>query len=97
MKALNSAGAFTLLFLIRCYMIFLSPLFGGACKFHPSCSNYAYEAITKHGAWRGILLAAKRLLRCRPFTLGGYDPVPEPESPAMTISNFSHHSSEPVQ
>jgi uncharacterized protein len=68
-----------LLFCIRAYMILLSPFFGGACKFHPSCSNYAYEAIARHGARRGVVLAVKRLLRCRPFTMGGFDPVPVPE------------------
>ncbi len=92
----NSAGAFALLFLVRCYMIFLSPFFGGACKFQPSCSNYAYQAIARHGARRGFVLAAKRLLRCRPFTMGGFDPVPEPELPAAAFSS-AHESSELVQ
>jgi uncharacterized protein len=52
-------------------------VFGGACKFYPSCSNYAVEAVTKHGARGGFVLAAKRLMRCRPFTEGGFDPVPD--------------------
>jgi uncharacterized protein len=69
-----------LLFLVRCYMVFLSPLFGGACKFEPSCSNYAYQAIAIHGARHGTVLALKRLLRCRPFTTGGLDPVPDLDS-----------------
>jgi len=68
-----------LLALVRTYQILLSPFFGGACKFYPSCSNYALEAIQRHGAARGFVLAMKRLGRCRPFTKGGYDPVPEPE------------------
>lgn len=72
-----TATTWPLLLLLSFYKIFLSPFFGGACKFYPSCSNYAYEAIARHGAWRGIALAAKRLLRCRPFTRGGFDPVPE--------------------
>ena len=93
----KSAGAFALLFLIRCYMIFLSPFFGGACKFHPSCSNYAYEAVARHGARRGVVLAVKRLLRCRPFTMGGFDPVPEPEPPPVAYSDVAHDSGEPVQ
>jgi uncharacterized protein len=80
----KSVGAYVLLFFVRCYMILLSPFFGGACKFQPSCSNYAYEAIALHGARRGTLLAIQRLLRCRPFTVGGFDPVPEPdEQPAQ--------------
>jgi uncharacterized protein len=66
-----------LLVFLRIYKIFLAPFFGGACKYHPSCSNYAYEAIARHGAGRGVVLALKRLGRCRPFTHGGYDPVPE--------------------
>jgi putative membrane protein insertion efficiency factor len=73
----KSAARWLLLALVRAYMIFLSPFFGGACKFYPSCSNYAYEAISRHGARRGFVLAAKRLGRCRPFTKGGFDPVPD--------------------
>jgi uncharacterized protein len=73
----RSAGAWVLLFLARFYITFLSPFFGGSCKFYPSCSNYAFEAIAKHGARRGFVLAMKRLLRCRPFTKGGFDPVPD--------------------
>lgn len=75
--ASRSLGAWILLGLLRFYIACLSPVFGGACKFYPSCSNYAVEAITKHGARRGFVLAAKRLLRCRPFTQGGFDPVPD--------------------
>jgi hypothetical protein len=66
-----------LLLLVRIYIAFLSPFFGGACKFHPSCSNYARDAISRHGARRGTVLALKRLGRCRPFTQGGFDPVPD--------------------
>lgn len=72
-----SVSAWTLLLIVRFYIVCLSPIFGGACRFYPSCSNYAYEAVSKHGAWRGGLLATKRLLRCHPFTHGGFDPVPE--------------------
>jgi len=66
-----------LLGLLRLYMLLLAPIVGGACKFYPSCSNYAYEAVSRHGARRGSVLAIKRLLRCRPFTQGGFDPVPD--------------------
>ena len=76
-SASRKAAVWMLLLLVRFYIAFLSPFFGGACKFHPSCSNYAYEAIRLHGAKRGLALAGKRLLRCRPFTKGGFDPVPE--------------------
>lgn len=69
---------------VRFYQIFLSPFLGGACKFYPSCSHYAQEAMARYGARRGSVLALKRLLRCRPFTQGGFDPVPEEleETPA---------------
>jgi len=73
----RSAGKWTLLLFVRFYQVFLSPFFGGACKFYPSCSRYGYEAIARHGAWRGSVLALKRLLRCRPFTKGRFDPVPD--------------------
>jgi uncharacterized protein len=62
---------------VRGYQIFLGPFFGGSCKFHPSCSRYTYEAIQRFGARRGALLGLKRFVRCRPFSAGGYDPVPE--------------------
>jgi uncharacterized protein len=73
----RTLGAWALLFLVRLYVLFLSPVFGGACKFYPSCSNYAYEAVARHGARQGVVLAMKRLLRCRPGTKGGFDPVPD--------------------
>jgi uncharacterized protein len=72
-------GAWLLLAFVRFYKIFFSPFLGGACKFYPSCSNYAQEAIELHGARRGAWLALKRLGRCRPFTKGGFDPVPDAE------------------
>jgi uncharacterized protein len=75
----GSAARWLVLMFVRCYQIFLSPFLGGACKFYPSCSRYAQEAIEMHGARRGSWLAMKRLGRCRPFTKGGFDPVPEPE------------------
>jgi uncharacterized protein len=75
----RSVGAWVLLALVQFYRIFLSHFFGGACKFHPSCSKYAQEAIARHGARRGAVLAMKRLGRCRPFTRGGFDPVPDKE------------------
>ncbi|HKV05258.1 MAG TPA: membrane protein insertion efficiency factor YidD [Candidatus Acidoferrales bacterium] len=77
MSLAKSAAAWLLLLFVRFYIVFLSPFFGGACRFHPSCSNYAHEAIARHGARRGAALAIWRLLRCNPFTKGGFDPVPE--------------------
>ncbi len=66
-----------LILMVRAYQAALGPLLGGACKFHPSCSQYAVEALERHGAGRGAQLAARRLWRCRPLVAGGYDPVPE--------------------
>jgi len=65
-----------LLGLIRGYKRFISPLLPRACRFYPSCSTYAAEAIERHGPARGIMLAARRIARCHPFHPGGYDPVP---------------------
>jgi uncharacterized protein len=65
-----------LIVLIRAYRLLLSGSLGGQCKFHPTCSHYAEEAIRVHGALRGTLLATWRILRCGPFTDGGVDPVP---------------------
>ncbi|HEX6617000.1 MAG TPA: membrane protein insertion efficiency factor YidD [Gemmatimonadales bacterium] len=62
--------------LIRGYQRFLSPALPRACRFHPSCSQYALEAVTRHGALRGGWLALRRLSRCHPFHPGGFDPVP---------------------
>jgi putative membrane protein insertion efficiency factor len=65
-----------LLLLIRAYQLTLSPFFGQQCRFTPSCSKYAREAIERHGARRGSWLAIRRIARCHPFCAGGYDPVP---------------------
>lgn len=62
--------------LIRTYQVTLSPFLGDHCRFTPSCSQYASEAIAKYGALRGGWLAIKRIVRCQPFCDGGYDPVP---------------------
>ncbi|HBT88385.1 MULTISPECIES: membrane protein insertion efficiency factor YidD [Desulfobacter] len=62
--------------LIRFYQIFISPLLGTHCRYVPSCSHYALEAIQKYGSIKGSILAIKRILRCHPFRPGGYDPVP---------------------
>jgi putative membrane protein insertion efficiency factor len=74
-----------LLLLVRAYQLILGPFLGGACRFYPSCSNYAMQAIERHGARRGAALAAKRLLRCHPFSQGGVDLVPDrADSPDAT-------------
>jgi len=66
-----------LLALLAFYKRVLSPLLPAACRFHPTCSVYAAEAIRRHGAWRGVRLTASRLCRCRPGGGGGDDPVPD--------------------
>lgn len=62
--------------LIRGYQRFISPAFPPACRFHPSCSQYTLEAVTRYGALRGNWLGLRRLVRCHPFNPGGFDPVP---------------------
>ena len=65
-----------LLALIRGYQYAIRPMLGANCRFAPSCSDYAGEALAKHGALKGTLLAGRRVLRCHPYHPGGYDPVP---------------------
>lgn len=74
------ASTWLLIFAIHAYRLTLAPFLGGNCKFYPSCSHYAEQAIKIHGPKRGTWLALKRLLRCRPFTKGGHDPVPDREA-----------------
>ena len=61
---------------IRLYQYAISPHFPPSCRFVPSCSAYAYEAVEKYGVGRGLVFALKRLIRCHPFNHGGYDPLP---------------------
>jgi putative membrane protein insertion efficiency factor len=65
-----------LLALLRAYQYAIRPLLGANCRFYPSCSEYAREAIERHGAGKGSWLSARRLARCHPYHPGGYDPVP---------------------
>lgn len=69
---------FKLLFinLIKIYQRFISPFFPSSCKFSPSCSKYGIEAINKHGTIKGLVLTVKRILKCNPWSKGGYDPIP---------------------
>lgn len=81
---------------IGVYQIFLGPFFGGACKFSPSCSRYAWEAIERFGARRGAWLAMKRVARCRPFSPGGYDPVPDEPAEREPGKNGSRPATAPA-
>ena len=89
-RANNSLAVRIALLAIRCYKSYLSVLFAGSCRFEPTCSQYAYEAIERFGFLGGIWLGIKRLSRCHPFSgKFGYDPVPEYSSEA---SDHQQHS-----
>lgn len=63
--------------LVRGYRLLLKPWLGNVCRFEPSCSEYALQALQRHGAWRGTLLSGWRIVRCQPWCQGGCDPVPD--------------------
>ena len=65
-----------LISLVRGYRVAISPLFPASCRYYPTCSAYAIEALEKHGSMKGLSLTTRRILRCHPFRPGGYDPVP---------------------
>ncbi|MEW6262491.1 MAG: membrane protein insertion efficiency factor YidD [Thermodesulfobacteriota bacterium] len=73
---LKRVCSLALILSIRTYQYFLSPLLPPACRFHPTCSRYACQALEKHGPVKGLYLALIRLMKCHPFHPGGYDPVP---------------------
>ncbi len=69
---------------IKFYQKFISPLLGNNCRFYPTCSNYMIQAIEVHGVVKGLWLGIKRILRCNPWSAGGYDPVPPKKSKGST-------------
>lgn len=73
---LGGLARYVLVVLIKAYRLLVSPWLGGHCRYEPTCSAYAIEAIETHGACRGSLLALARIARCHPFHAGGHDPVP---------------------
>jgi putative membrane protein insertion efficiency factor len=79
-----------LLLLVRGYQLGISPFLGQNCRFYPSCSHYALEAIGRHGAMRGGWLATKRLCKCHPWHPGGVDPVPEHSTTSTTACGCGH-------
>lgn len=76
MKTLRRILSLPFIALIRLYQLVISPILGPKCRFTPTCSQYALEAIKKYGVFKGIWLAAKRIARCHPWGGHGYDPVP---------------------
>jgi putative membrane protein insertion efficiency factor len=72
---------YLLIAFLKLYKVLISPLLGNRCRFYPSCSDYAREAIERYGTWRGSWLAIKRIGRCQPLCEGGVDPVPDLEHP----------------
>jgi len=75
-RGVSRALARVLIFFVRVWQMTLSPFLGSSCRFHPSCSAYAAEALERHGVWHGGQLTVRRLSRCHPFHEGGLDPVP---------------------
>lgn len=75
-KRADTAAAWLPLSLVRAYRLLLSPWLGSSCRFTPTCSAYALQALQTHGASTGSYLAARRILRCHPWCAGGFDPVP---------------------
>ena len=75
--------AWPLILLVRVYQATLSPFLGGQCRYHPTCSHYAIQALKEYGAAKGAAMAVRRIARCHPFAKGGYDPVPAPKDDAM--------------
>jgi putative membrane protein insertion efficiency factor len=82
---------------LRAYRLLISPLYGQVCRYHPSCSAYALEAVTQHGSLRGTWLAVRRLGRCHPWAAGGYDPVPPPRERADSSRVSAGSSPSPQQ
>ena len=81
-----------LMFMVKAYRLLLSPWLGQSCRFEPSCSVYAIQALDQHGAACGAYLAAARIARCQPWCAGGHDPVPD-KAPRL-LSRFIPHPSE---
>jgi putative membrane protein insertion efficiency factor len=81
-----------LVWLLRAYQLALSPMLGQNCRFYPSCSNYAIEALRTHGAARGSWLSLRRVCRCHPWNDGGFDPVPPAHKHSHSAARGCNHS-----
>ena len=89
MKLLKTIVVGVLVGFIRAYQLLVSPFTPACCKYHPTCSSFAIEAIQMHGPWRGLLLAIWRLLRCNPWSHGGPDAVPTPYKEDIEVENVA--------
>ena len=84
LSSLGRLLAWPLLLLVQIYRVAVSPLLGANCRYQPTCSEYAIEALRTHGAFRGTRLAVKRIMKCHPWGGSGYDPVPSPREKEKT-------------
>ena len=89
MSLVKSMLTSTLVGLIKTYQFAVSPFSPACCKYYPTCSSYAIEAIQMHGPWRGLLMATWRLLRCNPWSEGGADPVPNLKCEKVEVENVT--------
>ncbi|WP_092862884.1 membrane protein insertion efficiency factor YidD [Quadrisphaera sp. DSM 44207] len=87
--------ALVLVGIVRAYQLLVSPLLGPVCRYAPSCSSYAVQALQRHGALRGSWLAARRVLRCHPWAAGGWDPVPPAAPPSPASADAASAPPEP--
>lgn len=83
---------FLLIKLLQAYRLLISPLLGPRCRFEPSCSRYAIDALQTHGLFKGLALALNRIRRCHPLNEGGYDPVPGKKDDTVCASTHCEHS-----
>jgi putative membrane protein insertion efficiency factor len=87
MSAVSSLIVLPLLAIVRIYQLFISPMLGQNCRFHPTCSCYAHQALKQHGAFKGSWLSIKRIVKCQPMHPGGIDNVPAMKNTKQSVIN----------